>query len=71
MIDLHPPITLAEFMSYEYTAAIAEVDKSIASLRELWIGPQYEEISGQVILSLDDALDKRLDLMRRRDEWLK
>ena len=70
MIDLSPAVTLPEFMSYEYTGAIAQIDKSLESLRALWADAKYEAIRDQVMKSIDQALDKRIELMARRDDWL-
>ena len=71
MIDLCPSITVSEFMSYEYNLAIAEVDRSLKRLRDLWDDAKYEAIRDEVLKSIDLALDKRLVMMARRDEWLK
>ena len=69
--DLLPPISVSEFMSYEYNLAIAEVDRSLKRLRDLWDDAKYEAIRDEVLKSIDLALDKRLDMMAHRDGWLK
>ena len=69
--DLLPPISVSEFMSYEYNLAIAEVDTALKRLRDLWDDPKYEAIRDEVLKSIDLALDKRLDMMAHRDGWLK
>ena len=71
MIELCPPITLSEFMAYEYNLGILEVDTALKSLRDLWDDEKYEAIRDEVLKSIDLALDKRLVMMARRDEWLK
>ncbi len=63
-------VEATEFMTDEYTAAIATVDTALDSLRALWDDPKYEEIRDLVIGSLDIALDKRLALMAQRDKWI-
>ncbi len=46
---------------------IDEVDRSLTSLRGLWMDPEYVEKRKGIMTSIDSALDTRLQFMAHRD----
>jgi len=55
-------------MITEFSELIDELDKTLSSVTRLWLDPESFSQKDEIMDSIDNALDRRLSLMEKRDE---